>query len=148
MEPDHHVRIAFLGTGLMGAPMAQRLLGCGHSVSAWNRTPEKARHLASEGATVAPDPAAAIRGSDGIVTMLSDARAIHETLFLEEVRPLLAGRTLLQTGTIGPGESESLSREIRDHGGSYLEAPVLGSIPEATASPSRRAPPSSCTAAG
>jgi 3-hydroxyisobutyrate dehydrogenase len=132
MEPVTHARIAFLGTGLMGAPMARRLLVSGHTVTVWNRTPDKARRLAADGATPSPDPATAIRDADGIVAMLTDASAIRQTLLAEETRPLLPGRTLLQAGTIGPRESEALSREIRDLGGRYLEAPVLGSIPEAS----------------
>jgi len=46
--------IAFLGTGLMGRPMAGRVLAAGYPVTVWNRTPDKARSLADQGATVAP----------------------------------------------------------------------------------------------
>ena len=49
-------QIALLGCGLMGQPMARRLLASGHTLTAWNRTPEKAQALVADGARVAPSP--------------------------------------------------------------------------------------------
>ena len=124
-------RLAFLGTGLMGRPMAARLLRAGFPVAAWNRTPDKARSLANLGATVAASPAEAIRSAEAVLLMLADSAAIRATLLADDSRALLRGRTVLQMGTIAPAESTELAREVALIGGGYLEAPVLGSIPEA-----------------
>jgi len=132
---DDHVlpRIAFLGTGLMGRPMAARLLAAGYPVTAWNRTLDKARGLEEHGATVAPDPAAALRDAEGVVLMLADAPAIRDTLLTGGAAGLLDSRTVIQMGTIAPSESRELGAAVTGRGGSYLEAPVLGSIAEASA---------------
>ena len=126
-------RTAVLGTGLMGRPMAGRLLAAGFPVTVWNRTLDKARPLAEQGATVAPTAAAAIRDAEAVVLMLADAPAIRDTLLTGEARSLLAGRTVIQMGTIAPVESVELAAGVAGRGGSYLEAPVLGSIGEAAA---------------
>src|SRR5262245_57806179 len=69
---DSHAKlrrvIAFLGTGIMGAPMARNLLRAGFEVRVWNRTREKAEPLAQDGATVASSPADAAAGADFVVT--------------------------------------------------------------------------------
>lgn len=119
--------IAWLGAGLMGNPMAGRLLDEGYPVRVWNRTRAKAETLSSQGATVADSPADAVIGSDIVFTMLSDAEAIETAL----ADVALSGKTLVQMSTIGPGENRRLAGQVNDAGGVYLEAPVLGSIPEA-----------------
>ena len=67
------MRIAVLGTGIMGGPMARNLAAAGHDVTVWNRTREKAEGL---GATVAGTPAEAVDGAEVLVTMLADGPAI------------------------------------------------------------------------
>jgi 3-hydroxyisobutyrate dehydrogenase-like beta-hydroxyacid dehydrogenase len=129
---DERHRIAVLGTGLMGAPMARRLLDAGHRVTAWNRTREKLAPLAAAGATLAAEPADAVAEADAVVLMLSDAAAIREALVAAMGPDLLAGRTILQMGTIAPEESRELAARTEAAGGGYLEAPVLGSVPQAT----------------
>jgi 3-hydroxyisobutyrate dehydrogenase-like beta-hydroxyacid dehydrogenase len=119
--------IAWLGAGLMGNPMAGRLLDEGYPVRVWNRTRAKAEALSSQGAAVADTPADAVTGSDIVFTMLSDAQAIETAL----ADVALSGKTLVQMSTIGPGENRRLAGQVNDAGGVYLEAPVLGSIPEA-----------------
>jgi 3-hydroxyisobutyrate dehydrogenase len=69
-------RVAVLGTGIMGAPMARNLLKAGFRVRVWNRTPEKARGLVAEGADLAETPADAVREAAFVITMLTDAAAI------------------------------------------------------------------------
>jgi len=63
--------------------------------------------------------------------MLSDYEAIRDVLFVPDCTRALSGRTVIQMGTISPEESVTLSKQIKEHGGDYFEAPVLGSIPEA-----------------
>jgi 3-hydroxyisobutyrate dehydrogenase len=127
------MRIAWLGTGLMGRPMAARLLAAGHEVTVWNRTPEHARALVEAGATLAVDPAAAVAGSEIVFAMLRDGPVTRGALLAGEPAPDLAGKAVVQMATIAPEESRDLARAVGAAGGEYLEAPVLGSIPQATA---------------
>jgi 3-hydroxyisobutyrate dehydrogenase len=123
------VKISVIGTGLMGLPMAERLLSAQHSLTAYNRTAAKLDPLQKLGAAIASSPQAAIAASNCVVLMLTDAAAIQETV-LSEGAPL-EGRTIIQMGTIAPQESQAIRDQIVAIGGEYLEAPVLGSIPEA-----------------
>jgi len=115
------MRIAFVGTGIMGAPMARNLAGAGHDVTVWNRTREKAEGL---GANVAGTPAEAVDGAEAVVTMLADGPVIEETV------PELEPDTLwIQMSTVGAADTERFyERHAR-----YLDAPVLGSKPQAEA---------------
>ena len=115
----------------MGQPMAGRLLAQGYSLLTYNRTSEKAQTLKSAGAEIVETPVEAIRQADCMVLMLADAVAIQDVIFSQEVRSELSTRTVIQMGTIGPSESQKFQREVNATGGDYLEAPVLGSIPQA-----------------
>jgi 3-hydroxyisobutyrate dehydrogenase len=127
------MNVAFLGTGLMGLPMAKRLLEAGISVVAYNRTAEKLAPLQQAGAQITTTPEIALQQSECIILMLTNAKAIQSVLFSESCRQFLTGRTIIQMGTIGPAQSRSIASQVEAAGGQYLEAPVLGSIPEATA---------------
>lgn len=122
---------AVLGLGLMGGAIALRLHRQGVGVIGWNRTAEKTRPLAGEGLPVARHLQDVLLPARVILLVLSDARAIEETLFSAVTAPLLAGKTLLQMGTIAPEESRAIGERLTRAGGHYLEAPVLGSLPEA-----------------
>ena len=125
--------VALFGTGLMGAPLAGRLLDAGYRVVVWNRTAEKAAPLVAKGALLAESPAQAAASAEVLITWLSDQTAIQEVLFPAERASVLEGKTLLQMATIGPEHSRCLQDAAHAHGADYLEAPVLGSIPEARA---------------
>ena len=127
------MNVALMGTGLMGAPMALRLAAAGHQVTAYNRSRSKTDALATEGVRVAETPAAAIQVAECVLLALSDELAIRAVLLETSARKALAGRTVIQMGTIGPGQSRRLSGDVGAAGGVYFEAPVLGSIPEAKA---------------
>ncbi|NEQ52725.1 MAG: NAD(P)-dependent oxidoreductase [Leptolyngbya sp. SIO3F4] len=125
--------IGFLGTGLMGGPMAKRLQVAGHQVHGWNRSIDKLTRLIPDGVKPADTPVAAIKASQLIILMLTDAAAVQSTLLSPEASPHLSGRTVLQMGTIAPQESKAIAKAVQAANGQYLEAPVLGSIPEAKA---------------
>ena len=125
------MKIGLVGTGLMGAPLASRLLQGGFEATVYNRTPEKARPLADEGAEVVENPVSVVGPSDAIITMLSDAAAIREVLLTNEASRMLEGKTLINMATIAPKESREIAREVTRAGGEFMEAPVLGSIPQA-----------------
>jgi 3-hydroxyisobutyrate dehydrogenase len=123
--------IGVIGTGLMGAPIAQRLLPHTDRLTVYNRTRAKTAALESQGALVADRVAEVFERSAVVILMLTDAAAIAALLFADGVP--LVGRLVIQMGTIAPQESRDLHDRITAVGGHYLEAPVLGSIPEATA---------------
>lgn len=127
------MKIGFIGTGLMGLPMAQRVLDASLPLVAYNRTPDKLEPLREAGVEIASAPDSLIRDSTCIVLMLTNIQAIREVLLAENSRKELGGKTIIQMGTIAPTESKSLQAEVEAAGGNYLEAPVLGSIPEAKA---------------
>lgn len=125
------MKVAFLGTGLMGLPMAQRLLAADIELIAYNRTPEKLEPLRAAGAQIVIKPREAIRSADCIVLMLSNAAAIYHVLLTDTSSHTLSGRSIIQMGTINPLESQEIRDTVVAAGGEYIEAPVLGSIPEA-----------------
>lgn len=125
------MNIAFLGTGLMGRPMAERFLKAGHRLTVYNRTPDKALELGRQGAELVDSPAAALDAGEWIFTMLADAKALEETLLEASALPRLQGRRIVNMATIAPEEARRLSSGITAAGGEFMECPVLGSIPEA-----------------
>ncbi|GII57376.1 hypothetical protein Pth03_57650 [Planotetraspora thailandica] len=113
--------IAFLGLGRMGAPMARRLVGAGHKVTVWNRTPTEL-----PGATVAESPAQAVADAELIVTMLSDPAAVEEVV--RAAAPgLRPGSVLVEMSTIGP-EAVAKVRDLLPETVALVDAPVLGSV--------------------
>jgi len=123
--------VSVLGTGLMGQPMARRLAAAGLEVTAYNRTAAKLEPLRAAGIALADSPRAALEASEIALLMLTDAAAIRACLFSEDAKSALAKRTIVQMGTIAPSESRELAGAVAAAGGDYLEAPVLGSIPQA-----------------
>jgi len=131
MTSHRETSVGLLGTGLMGRPMALRLLSEGFQVTAWNRTESKTVALEAAGAVLAPSAGDAVASSDVVILMLTDAEAVTETILTNPAQQHLPGRTVIQMGTISPGESCRICREVQRSGADYIEAPVLGSIPEA-----------------
>jgi 3-hydroxyisobutyrate dehydrogenase len=111
--------------------MAERLIQTGHQVVAWNRTAEKIRPLVDLGANAAASAGEAIASSEFTILMLRDGPVTN--LVLGEVGEAMADRTLIQMATIAPHESLALGTMVNRQGGRYLEAPVLGSVPQAKA---------------
>jgi 3-hydroxyisobutyrate dehydrogenase len=127
------MKVSVLGIGLMGEQIALRLLGAGHAVTGYNRTAGKTSSLEAHGAAVAGTPAAAVLASEVTLLMLTDGAAIEAVVMSDEVRQVLHGKTLIQMGTIASAESLAFQARIESAGGSYLEAPVLGSVPNVKA---------------
>lgn len=109
--------------------MAHRLLEAGYPLVVCNRTPSKTEALRVRGAAVAGTPKEALERADIYITMLADYPATADFL-LTESRDYFNGKTFIQMGTIMPSESLKLNAWVEDAGGEYLEAPVLGSIPQ------------------
>ncbi|GAA1758734.1 MULTISPECIES: NAD(P)-dependent oxidoreductase [Streptomonospora] len=121
--PTENPRVAVLGTGIMGAPMARNIAAAGLAVRVWNRTAAKARPLAEHGCTVAGSPDEAVADADVIVTMLTDGDAV------ESVMSGLApprGAVWAQTTTVGTAATDRLAAQAAKLELEFLDAPVLG----------------------
>ena len=126
------MKTAVLGLGLMGAEIALRLKRQGIELTCWNRGAQRAEAARERGLPVVETAAEAIAAAELVILVLSDARAIQESLLDEsDAAGVLVGRILIQMGTIGPDESRALAVRVGSLGARYLEAPVLGSLPEA-----------------
>ncbi|ADJ44505.1 3-hydroxyisobutyrate dehydrogenase [Amycolatopsis mediterranei S699] len=114
--------VAFLGTGIMGAPMAANIAKAGLDVRVWNRTREKAEPL-SDVAAVADSAASAADGADTLVTMLADGPAVAEAF---EAASPASGTLWLQMSTVGLDWTDRLAALAEQAGVVFVDAPVLG----------------------
>lgn len=126
--------IAFLGTGLMGGPMARNLLKAGFTVRVWNRSTEKAEALMEDGAMLAASPAEAAKGANIVITMLSDGNAVGNVLFDMGVANALGkGAIVIDSSSIAPPIARDHSQKLQAMGIAHVDAPVSGGVPGATA---------------
>ena len=121
--------IGFLGLGIMGEPMATRLVRAGLPIVVWNRSERAARALADAGAEVAPDPRTVFARARIVILMLANADAIDAVLRAPGIRleELVAGRIVVNMGTVAPAVSQRLAADVAAAGGVLVEAPVSGS---------------------
>ncbi|WP_235040441.1 NAD(P)-dependent oxidoreductase [Vreelandella profundi] len=120
--------IGFIGTGIMGAPMAARLAKAGHRVRVWNRTKNKAENLASAGASIVETPIDAVGGSDVVIVMLSSGPVCDDILLgpnglLQAMQP---GATLIVMSSIPVDTARRQAAEAATRQVHYLDAPVSG----------------------
>src|SRR6201987_6152932 len=122
-------RIAFIGLGIMGGPMARRLLAAGYPLTVWNRTASRAEPLQAEGAEVAASPPEAVRDADMVITMLADPTAVREVIdgIAGHLRP---GTTLIEASTIGPQALKEVAA-LLPGSVALIDAPVMGSADRA-----------------
>lgn len=120
--------IGFIGTGIMGAPMARHLAERGHALRVFNRTAEKAMTLAKHGADVVKTPADAAHGADVVITMVSDAAALRDVMEGPNgaLGSLRNGALWIQCATIGLEGLGDCERWARTRGARWVDAPVLG----------------------
>ena len=120
-------RIALLGTGLMGAPMARNLLAAGHPVQVWNRSVDKAQALAKDGAVVCESPVQVVAQADVVITMLSDGSAVGGLITDTAVTDAMkAGAIWLDMSSIKPQEARAQAAHLTGLGFGHLDAPVSG----------------------
>ncbi|MEU9480150.1 NAD(P)-dependent oxidoreductase [Streptomyces sp. NPDC048191] len=121
--------VGFIGLGVMGRPMAQRLVSAGTPLVVWNRTPERAAPLRAAGATVAADTDEVFARAEVVLLMLADETAVDSVLGrgTPAFAARVAGHTLVHMGTTSPEYSHGLETDVRAAGGRYVEAPVSGS---------------------
>jgi 3-hydroxyisobutyrate dehydrogenase-like beta-hydroxyacid dehydrogenase len=119
------MRVAFLGLGIMGQPMATNLVKAGHDVVVWNRTPGKS----VEGARVAESPADAARDRDAIWMCVSDTKAVEQVLFGSNgaEQSLTPGMVIADSSTISPSATRQFAERVRAKGVDWVDAPMTGS---------------------
>jgi 3-hydroxyisobutyrate dehydrogenase len=127
-----------MGIGLMGHAFVERFLSQGFAVRIFNRNQDNIKDLVKSDVIVCATADELISLSSTIILMVSDAEAINNLLQLNipadqqsDKQKNLQGKTILQMATISPRQSKETGDAITACGGRYLEAPVLGSIPEA-----------------
>lgn len=121
------MRVAVLGTGIMGAGMARNLARGGHDVVVWNRTRERAEAVAEEAdVTVADTPREAADGVDAVVTMVIHAQAVRDVMTGDDGAFAAGGQPVwVQSSTVGD-DLAGLVWLANDHNWPMVDAPVLG----------------------
>lgn len=131
------MKITILGLGAMGSRMARRLLDTGeHEVTVWNRTAAATRQMVERGATTAPTPAAAAQRQDLVISMLRDDDAGRSVWLDPDIGALTAmapGTLAVDCSTVTPAFAGELAARCAQRGVDFLDAPVLGSRPQADA---------------
>ena len=135
-------KVAFLGLGIMGRPMAENLRAAGFEVVAWNRTRAKAEQFGAAGgvsasqsprAVVADTPAEAAAAAGVAISMVPDVPEVEEVLLGPggAVDGLPEGGLCIDMSTIAPTASRSIAGRLAERGVDFLDAPVTGSRPKA-----------------
>ncbi len=119
------MRIAFLGLGIMGRPMASRLVAAGHEVSVWNRSARQ--HV--DGATTAVSPADAAKEADVVWICVADTAAVERVLFADDgaEQSLREGAIVVDSSTISPTATLRFAQRVNARGVHWVDAPVTGS---------------------
>jgi len=123
-------KVGFIGLGVMGGQMVNRLLGKGHSVTGYNRTRSKAQWLIDQGMKWADSPRAVASASDFTFAMVTNAAAI--SAITEGSDGMLAGlgpgKIFLDMSTVSPSVSRALAAKVRERGADMVDSPVSGSV--------------------
>lgn len=125
-------KIGFIGLGLMGRPMGMNLLKAGHSLTVWNRTPQRAQELMAAGAKLAKTPREVAAASEVLLTMVSDPPALESVLWGQEgkndgaLAGLQAGSFYIDSSTVSPALVKKIAETCKENGVKFLDAPVTG----------------------
>jgi 3-hydroxyisobutyrate dehydrogenase len=122
-------RLGYLGLGMMGSPMARRLLDAGYVVNVWNRAPAKAAPLVQAGAKLARDPATVAHSSSIIFMCLTDAAAVENVVFGPEGLAAVSGtgKLVVDFSSIHPDAARAIASRLRAANGmDWIDAPVSG----------------------
>lgn len=112
MALSKNAKVAFIGTGIMGAPIAEHLISAGYDVTVYNRTPEKAQKLVSFGAHAAESVADAAKDADVVFTMVGYPTDVEDVYLATDglIRVAKKGAYLIDLTT----SSSQLARDIHD----------------------------------
>jgi 3-hydroxyisobutyrate dehydrogenase/2-hydroxy-3-oxopropionate reductase len=119
------MRIAFLGLGIMGRPMAANLVKAGHEVCVWNRTARQ--HI--DGAKTAVSPVDAAREAEVVWMCVADTAAVERVMFGSDgvEQALHEGMIVVDSSTISPSATQKFAERIAAKGVQWVDAPVTGS---------------------
>jgi 3-hydroxyisobutyrate dehydrogenase-like beta-hydroxyacid dehydrogenase len=122
--------LGFVGLGVMGSQMVNRLLDKGHTVTGYNRTRAKAEWLIKRGMRWADSPRAAGQAADVILTMVTNSAALASITEGPDgiLAGLSAGKILVDMSTVSPAVSRALAAKVREKGADMLDSPVSGSV--------------------
>jgi 2-hydroxy-3-oxopropionate reductase len=119
--------IAFLGTGIMGAPMAANLINAGFKAAVWNRTRSKTDPLAALGARVAEGPGDCVDGADYILSILDSGPVVREVFFESKAADAIKPRAIfIDMASIPPQMAKEHAAWLKERGVGHLDAPVSG----------------------
>jgi 3-hydroxyisobutyrate dehydrogenase len=120
--------IGFIGLGVMGAPMARRLLAAGHKLTVYNRTAARARPLAEAGAQVASTPREAAQGKEVVISIVTDSPDVEAVLLGPggAIEGAAAGAVFVDMSTIAPEAARRIGAALAGRGIAFLDAPVTG----------------------
>jgi 3-hydroxyisobutyrate dehydrogenase-like beta-hydroxyacid dehydrogenase len=123
------MKVAFVGLGTMGQPMAKNVAKKGYALSVFNRTPEKASSLKEAGSVLAASPRDAAKGADVVILMLTGPEAVDQVLDGPQgvLAGLEAGKTIVNMSTVPPSYSRHLSERLKSRSIAAVDAPVYGS---------------------
>ncbi|RPJ21120.1 MAG: NAD(P)-dependent oxidoreductase, partial [Desulfobacteraceae bacterium] len=123
------MKVAFLGLGTMGQPMAKNGAKKGYALSVFNRTPEKALALKDAGVAPAASPKEAAKGADVVILMLTGPEALDQVLDGPQgvLAGLDAGKTIVNMSTVPPSYSRHLFERLKTRSIAAIDAPVYGS---------------------
>ena len=120
-------RIAFLGLGLMGVPMAENLIAAGQDVTVWNRTASKTDALVALGAQAEPTAAGAVANADVVIVMLENGPVVEGVLFDSGASDAISsGAIVIDMSSIPPGMAKDHAARLARTGVGHIDAPVSG----------------------
>jgi 3-hydroxyisobutyrate dehydrogenase-like beta-hydroxyacid dehydrogenase len=122
--------LGFVGLGVMGGRMVNRLLDKGHSVTGYNRTRSKAKWLSDRGMKWADSPRTVAAAADVTLSMVTNSAALEEIAGGADgiIAGLGSGKIWIDMSTVGPEISKALAARVREKGADMLDAPVSGSV--------------------
>jgi 3-hydroxyisobutyrate dehydrogenase-like beta-hydroxyacid dehydrogenase len=123
-------QLGYVGLGVMGGQMADRLLQKGHTITGYNRTRAKAGWLIEHGMHWADSPREVVAASDITFSMVTASSALMAIAHGEDglLAGVTPGKILVDMSTVDPPVSRKLAEEVRARGGDLLDAPVSGSV--------------------
>ena len=126
--------VAFVGLGAMGAPMARNLLKAGFLLRVWNRSPARAQSLAQPGVTACASLADAVNGAQFVVAIVADDEATRAVMLAPDgvIANAAPGTVVIDSSTNTPALARAVASAAAARGVAYLDAPVAGSVPQAT----------------
>ncbi|MDO9437184.1 NAD(P)-dependent oxidoreductase [Hydrogenophaga sp.] len=126
-DPISSTRVAVLGIGMMGFPIARRLREAGLQISAWNRSRSKAERLLPMGVTVADTPAQAVAEADVVILLLEDGSVVEDVLFRQgAAQGMRADAVVVDMSSIQPRQARDHATRLSNLGVHHLDAPVSG----------------------